>query len=81
MPQMSVPTIDDPRRSGDAFRDPSDAGAATLRVWDPGTDGFSRRRWTREFPIPAWAFGLLAFGMLPVLLLLTWSIGKGRPHS
>ena len=35
----------------------------------------------RELPIPAWAFGVLAFGILLVLLLITWSIGKGRPHS
>jgi hypothetical protein len=36
---------------------------------------------TRELPIPAPAFGALAFGLLTVLLLITWSIGKGRPHS
>ena len=35
----------------------------------------------RELPIPAWGFGLLAFGLLIVLLLVTWSIGRGRPHS
>jgi hypothetical protein len=35
----------------------------------------------RELPIPAWAFGVLGFGMLLILLLITWSIGKGRPHS
>jgi hypothetical protein len=35
----------------------------------------------RELPIPAWAFGVLAFGLLTLLLLITWSIGKGRPHS
>ena len=35
----------------------------------------------RELPIPAWAFGLLAFALLLILLLLTWSIGRGRPHS
>ena len=35
----------------------------------------------RELPIPAWAFGVLAFGLLLILLLITWSIGKGRPHS
>jgi hypothetical protein len=34
-----------------------------------------------ELPIPAWAFGVLAFGILLLLLLITWSIGKGRPHS
>jgi hypothetical protein len=36
---------------------------------------------TGELPIPAWAFGLLAFSMLTILLLITWSIGRGRPHS
>jgi hypothetical protein len=35
----------------------------------------------RELPIPAWAFGVLGFGILLALLLITWSIGKGRPHS
>jgi hypothetical protein len=34
-----------------------------------------------KLPIPAWGFGLIAFGLLMVLLLLTLSIGKGRPHS
>jgi hypothetical protein len=24
---------------------------------------------------------LLAFSMLTILLLITWSIGRGRPHS
>jgi hypothetical protein len=36
---------------------------------------------SRHLPIPAWGFGLLAFGLLLILLLITWSIGKGRPHS
>ena len=35
----------------------------------------------RELPIPAWGFGLIAFGLLIGLLLVTWSIGRGRPHS
>jgi hypothetical protein len=35
----------------------------------------------RELPVDAWVFGLIAFGLLMVLLALTWSIGKGRPHS
>ena len=35
----------------------------------------------RELPIPAWGFGVLAFVLLLGLLLLTLSIGKGRPHS
>ena len=34
-----------------------------------------------ELPIPAWGFGLLALGLLVGLLLVTMSIGKGRPHS
>ena len=35
----------------------------------------------RELPIPSWAFGVLGFGILLLLLLITWTIGKGRPHS
>ena len=35
----------------------------------------------RQLPIPAWGFGLLAFGLLVGLLMVTLSIGKGRPHS
>ena len=35
----------------------------------------------RELPVPAWVIGLIAFGLLIGLLVLTWSIGKGRPHS
>jgi len=35
----------------------------------------------RELPMPPWAFGLLAFGLLLVLLFITLAIGKGRPHS
>ena len=34
-----------------------------------------------ELPMPSWAFGVLAFGLLLALLLITLSIGKGRPHS
>ena len=34
-----------------------------------------------ELPIPAWGFGVIAFGLLLALLLMTMSIGKGRPHS
>ena len=33
-----------------------------------------------QLPIPAWAFGVLGFVILLILLLLTWSIGRGRPH-
>ena len=36
---------------------------------------------TRELPMPAWAFGILAFVLLLILLFLTLAIGKGRPHS
>jgi hypothetical protein len=36
---------------------------------------------TRELPMRAPFFGVLAFIILLLLLLLTWSIGKGRPHS
>ena len=35
----------------------------------------------RELPVDAWVIGLIAFGLLIGLLVLTWSIGKGRPHS
>jgi hypothetical protein len=35
----------------------------------------------RELPIPAWAFGIIAFALLLGLLALTLAIGKGRPHS
>jgi len=35
----------------------------------------------RELQIPAWGFGLIAFVILHLLLLVTISIGKGRPHS
>ena len=35
----------------------------------------------RELPIPAWAFGVIAFVLLIGLLVLTLAIGKGRPHS
>jgi hypothetical protein len=34
-----------------------------------------------KLPIPAWGFGIIAFVLLLALLALTWSIGKGRPHS
>ena len=36
---------------------------------------------TRDLPMAAPFFGVLAFIILLLLLLLTWSIGKGRPHS
>ena len=35
----------------------------------------------RELPMPAWAFGLVAFGLLLLLLFITLALGKGRPHS
>jgi hypothetical protein len=34
-----------------------------------------------ELPIPAWGFGVLAFVLLVIMLGITMSIGKGRPHS
>lgn len=34
-----------------------------------------------QLPIPAWGIGLIAFMMLFILLYVTYSIGKGRPHS
>jgi hypothetical protein len=34
-----------------------------------------------ELPIPAIGFGLIALGILVVLLMITLAIGKGRPHS
>ncbi len=35
----------------------------------------------RELPIPAIGFGIIGFGLLIGLLLITLAIGKGRPHS
>ena len=35
----------------------------------------------RELPIPSWGFGIIAFAVLGIMLLITYSIGKGRPHS
>lgn len=34
-----------------------------------------------ELPIPAWGFGIIAFGLLIAMLMITLAIGKGRPHS
>ena len=34
----------------------------------------------RELPIPAWALAFCS-ASFSVLLLITWSIGRGRPHS
>jgi hypothetical protein len=34
-----------------------------------------------ELPMPAWAIGALAFVILAIMMLITLSIGKGRPHS
>ena len=36
---------------------------------------------TRELPMAAPYFGVLAFIILLILLLVTLAIGKGRPHS
>ena len=32
-------------------------------------------------PIPAWGIGLIAFVIVAIMLLITYSVGKGRPHS
>ena len=34
-----------------------------------------------HLPIPAWGFGIIAFAILFILMFVTYSIGKGRPHS
>ena len=34
-----------------------------------------------ELPVPSYVFGLIAFGLLVLMLLVTLAIGKGRPHS
>jgi hypothetical protein len=34
-----------------------------------------------ELPFPPVVFGLVAFGLLVALLLITVVLGKGRPHS
>jgi hypothetical protein len=34
-----------------------------------------------EAAIPPIAIGLIAFGLLIALLLMTMALGKGRPHS
>ena len=34
-----------------------------------------------ELPFPAWLFGVIAFGILIGLLMVTLAIGKGRKHS
>jgi hypothetical protein len=34
-----------------------------------------------QLPIPGWAFGVIAFVILAAMLYVTYSIGKGRPHS
>lgn len=31
--------------------------------------------------LPAWVWGLSAFGILVMLLLVVMSFGKGRPHA
>lgn len=36
---------------------------------------------TRELPVPPELIGLLAFGILLLLLFVTLSFGKGRPHT
>ena len=34
-----------------------------------------------ELPLPPIVYGLIAFGLLLILLAITVSVGKGRPHS
>jgi hypothetical protein len=34
-----------------------------------------------ELPLPPLVFGLIAFGLLLILLAITVAVGKGRPHS
>ena len=34
----------------------------------------------RDLPIPPLAIGLIAFGILTVMLIATMAFGKGRPH-
>ena len=34
-----------------------------------------------DLPVPPVVFGLIAFGLLVLLLLITLALGKGRPHS
>lgn len=36
---------------------------------------------TRALPVPAFAVGLISFGILLALLFMTLSFGKGRPHT
>jgi hypothetical protein len=36
---------------------------------------------TRELPVPPLVVGLLALGILMLLLFVTLSFGKGRPHT
>ena len=36
---------------------------------------------TRDLPLPPLAIGLIAFGILLLLLFITLSFGKGRPHT
>jgi hypothetical protein len=79
--KSSVATLDSPRRErARTFLDPSDARSRYAAGMTLGLT-LLQTEVTRELPIPAWAFGLLAFSMLTILLLITWSIGRGRPHS
>ncbi len=34
-----------------------------------------------ELPMPPLVFGLIAFGLLVLLLVITVVLGNGRPHS
>jgi hypothetical protein len=35
---------------------------------------------TRDLPLPPLAIGLLAFGILTLMLIAVLGFGKGRPH-
>jgi hypothetical protein len=34
-----------------------------------------------ELPVPAWVFGVTTLGLLLALLVVTLTLGKGRPHA
>ena len=78
---LVFPRLSGPRRA--AARPPRHPPAALSRYAAGMTLGLTllQTEVTRELPIPAWGFGVIAFGLLTILLLITWSIGKGRPHS
>jgi hypothetical protein len=80
--KSSVSTPQQPTQ-GSSARPPRHPAAALSRYAAGMTLGLTllQTEVTRALPIPAWGFGVIAFGILTILLLITWSIGKGRPHS